>query len=398
VDAVVTAQGFADILAEAVPWVRTVAFDAALSGRAGFVSPNEQIHLLHLVRAAQAVAAREGAPLSGVFHLFRPHRDYARSHFHLREQLLFALGAGCEERAEVWPLARTQRRQPPRTESQRRQVLLHFDGGWALKSYPPPLRPQLITLLRAEGFRPRILGSEEPGLEVEHEPFTGLARLRTLLSESAAMIGVDSFPAHYALHWGLPTLHLFASTHPRNAGSPETPHSSVLHRDLPCAPCGGLVECHLDGASTCRAAPTPHAVLERLLALVGAPLRELAAPERDAGPGSVGPAERYARAYAVALPLALEVKAARPEGRVLVVDCGEGALVRRLNEQGLRAAGVSYDADPTWARRLSGVEILTELPVEERFDGVVALGARAPGAAVLEPLLAAGGRLWEECR
>jgi hypothetical protein len=256
--------------------------------------------------------------------------------------------------------------------------VLHFDGGWDLKGYPPKLRPQLVALLREAGYSPVLLGKPDDSLDgTPAVPFTSLSELKLLYSDAAAVIGVDSFPAHYGVHYGLPTVHLFASTHPRNSDYPESPISAVLHHDMPCVPCGQPTICKLDSGIACRAVSSPHQIVARLVAITG--------EEKPFAP-------RYAQEYRAALEQAGYAKRFVTSGKALVVDCGRGALVRRLQELGYRAAGVTLGADPSLPRRLSGVRVDRTLGNGEKFDLIISLGDE-PAAAILKPSLESSGVL-----
>jgi hypothetical protein len=352
--AVVTLREFAPILEELLPFQRVVAVEGTPQNRNGFVVPSEQGHLVEIIGRARAAESVAGRRLDGYFLLLRPQRDHARSHFHLRQQLWFALGASCEADAEPFPSLRHQPRHVRCTPERRARVLIHFDGGWDLKSYPRPHRQQLLDLLNAEGFEPVVIGKPDDLDGCAFEPFRGLDRFRQLVASSAALLGCDSFPAHYAVNYGLPTVHLFGSTHPRNSGEADTPLSRVLHHDLPCVPCGQPERCNLDSGRSCRANPTPHEIVRALLELVGPPARDAELGEvrgaqaelelAAARARSALPARRASRAdlyradYILALErVALLVKLGA-RGRALDVGAGSGALARRLLEQGMAAA------------------------------------------------------------
>src|SRR5262249_18397307 len=154
---------------------------------------------------------------------------------------------------------------------------------------------------------------------------------------------------------------------------------------MPCAPCHSDTRCKVDGGVVCRAFVSPHEILDRLLAVAGPPSRdddlgellpgdERALTARRMLPLAAGASthERYAHEYAAAQQTVALLKRLVRFGRVLVVDCGSGALVRRLCEQGFLAVGVSLDGDAARARRLSGIRVEIRLPIEERFDVIIA--------------------------
>jgi hypothetical protein len=243
--------------------------------RDGYFVANDHRFVQSFVHAAIEQRESAGHSLSGIFHFLRPYRDYNQTTFHLRESFLFALGESLTEKNEIeW------RRPRLGAKSGSRKLLLHFDGGWPLKGYPPSLRPALVDLLDRAGFELTVLGSPSSDLsKCRFEKFTSVKRLAELLSESAAMVGVDSFPSHYAIDVGARTIQLFASTHPTNSHQPNSVNHLTLHRDLPCVPCLNTRQCPLNQSPECRAAASPVDILnalERMLAEPnqGKPIRE----------------------------------------------------------------------------------------------------------------------------
>jgi SAM-dependent methyltransferase len=270
--AVVVLRDYAEIVRDVAPWLEVFEFEAPAPGREGYQPPNELALLVDMVKKARAQAALKGVSLEGIFHLMRPHRDYQRTRFHLRQSAWFALGGDAEQEADLWPQWRTQPRQLRNTPGRRERVVVHFDGGWSLKSFPYAYRQPLVSLLLHAGFRVTVLGKADPRLMgCDFEPFTSVGKFRELLTDSAAVIGVDSFPAHYAVHRGVPTLHLFGSTHPRNSEYPASPLTAVLQHIQPCVPCGHPSVCKLDQSDTCRAFSSPHDIVATLLRICPAP-------------------------------------------------------------------------------------------------------------------------------
>jgi 2-polyprenyl-3-methyl-5-hydroxy-6-metoxy-1,4-benzoquinol methylase len=270
--AIVVLREYADIVREVAPWLEVFELEAPAPGRDGYQPPNEQVLLVDMVKKARAQAARKGQRLDGVFHLMRPLRDYARTSFHLRQAAWFALGGDAEQEADIWPQWRTQPRQLRNTRGRRERVVVHFDGGWSLKSFPYAHRQPLVSLLRDAGFHATVLGKPDPRLVgCDFEPFTSVGKFRELLTDSAAVVGVDSFPAHYAVHQGVPTLHLFGSTHPRNSEYPASSLTATLHHIQPCVPCGHPTTCKLDQSDTCRAFSSPHDIVAALLRICPPP-------------------------------------------------------------------------------------------------------------------------------
>jgi SAM-dependent methyltransferase len=451
-DAIVTLEAFAPIARHVVPGMEPVALDPPVPR--GPPTPRDELSwVVEVAETAREQRRRAGRPLDGIFHLLRPQRDYNRSALHLRDSLWFTLGGESEPFPELWPAERAQVRDPAAVAAAR-EVVLHLDGGWPLKGFPKERRPELLANVREAGFAPVILGPPDPALqECRFEPFTTVDAYRALLDGCAGVIAVDSFPAHYAVHHGVPTVYLFASTHPRNSRYPSTAVCETLHVPLPCVPCNDPTTCRLDGGSVCHATGTPAEAVSALVALrerlaargspvpFPAPGRTITSDEREAllaGLGALpreevpacplcgaasrtargerlgfelvtcdacgllygtrrirpdalprlygdaywgrfmamhgypaGP-ERYAFDYAHAAERVAYCRAYVPGGAALDVGCGLGAFPRRLAEAGFRAAGLEMPEVAALARRYSGIEVLTELPPERRFDLVTA--------------------------
>ncbi|MFL5350519.1 MAG: methyltransferase domain-containing protein [Hyalangium sp.] len=320
--AIVVLRDYADIVREVAPWLEVFEVDAPAPGRDGYQPSNEQVLLMDMVQKARAQAARKGLRLEGVFHLMRPLRDYARTSFHLRQAAWFALGGDAEQEADIWPQWRAQPRQLRSTPGRRERVVVHFDGGWSLKSFPYAHRQPLVSLLRDAGFRVTVLGKPDPRLVgCDFEPFSNVGKFRKLLMDSAAVVGVDSFPAHYAVHQGVPTLHLFGSTHPRNSEYPASSLTATLHHIQPCVPCGHPTTCKLDQSDTCRAFSSPHDIVATLLRICPPP-SQVTAPLVSAPEEELSAAVAHAQAH-VHFP---------PPPRLLPPET-RASLVRALRER-----------------------------------------------------------------
>ncbi len=327
--AILVLRDYADIVRDVAPWLEVFEVDAPAPGRDGYQPPNEQVVLVDMIKKARAQAAQKGVRLEGVFHLMRPLRDYARTSYHLRQAAWFALGGDAEQDADIWPQWRAQPRQLRSTPGRRERVVVHFDGGWSLKSFPYAYRQPLLSLLRDAGFRPTVLGRPDPRLVgCDFEPYSNVAKFRKLLADSAAVIGVDSFPAHYAVHYGVPTLHLFGSTHPRNSEYPASSLTATLQHIQPCVPCGHPSTCKLDQSDTCRAFSSPHDIVAALLRICPAPAT-LTVPQAGSPEQELSVAVAHARAH-VHFP---------PPSRSLLPEA-RAELVRSLRER-LRTESVS---------------------------------------------------------
>src|SRR5690606_24540786 len=138
-------------------------------------------------------------PPDSSFLFLRPSRGYIDADYTLAAQLAYTVGnLGDETR---YPQGATLVAPNPAELAAAHyplpvvrgpRVLLHFDGGWPLKVYPSEWQHELVTLLRAAGFQPSVLGSSVQG--VPSYQFEGLGSFQTLLQQHDLLIGMDSFP------------------------------------------------------------------------------------------------------------------------------------------------------------------------------------------------------------
>ncbi len=200
----------------------------------------------------------------GVFHVYcRGTRNYNFTNFHYIDHFRFCLGESLTDDgqlhrglagASVSP-ARSKADEPP-------TILLHFDAGWPLKVYPRTFQLELATLLRKQGFRLIALDAHDPLPEVESLRFGTLEEFDTLLDRVDVVIGMDSFPAHYAAQArAIKTIHLFSSTHPVHSWAGDSANHRALHNGASCCPCLGWDKCVRHGGSVCRNFALPAAVV-----------------------------------------------------------------------------------------------------------------------------------------
>lgn len=196
----------------------------------------------------------------------RPSRDYNVSLFHLIDHFAFALGKHfCASKYMVANnMPNIALFQPETPAGAPARILLHFDGGWPLKVYPKPQQERLIDLLRTKGYAVTVLaGGDRDYLNCTVTTFQGYVQFKTLLQTQHLIVGMDSFPTHYAAHvLGLPTLCLFASTRPENSDAPSASNYIRLEEGLPCRPCYGIARCPKFGGSSCRNFVSPETVAE----------------------------------------------------------------------------------------------------------------------------------------
>lgn len=212
---------------------------------------------------------KDKLPEDSFYTYCRPSRDYNVSVFHLIDHFAFAFGRRFCNADDLLThhMPRPAQYQPAVQASAPVRILIHFDGGWPLKVYPKPQQQQFINLLDARGYAVTVLaGGDQEYLNCAVTTFRGYAEFKCLLKTQHLMVGMDSFPAHYAAHvLGIPTICLFASTRPENSDAPPTSNYARLEEGLRCRPCYGIARCPVYGGSYCRNFVSP----ETVAALVG---------------------------------------------------------------------------------------------------------------------------------
>ena len=217
------------------------------------------------------------------FHIVRPFfRKYNASRHHLREGLAFTLGGSGRHLRQLPPLSPANQRDYGLMRPQPGRVIVQFDAGWELKAYPPERRGELLELLLDSGYSPVVLGRAEPSHPgVPAMPYTDLASFRVLLGSADALIGSDSFPAHFAHAYGMPAVTLFGNTKPDNSRGKDGPRYRYLHHAMSCVPCDQTTRCLLDSGSSCQALPRAGEVLAALRAVSPPPAEQPPAQPRS---------------------------------------------------------------------------------------------------------------------
>jgi hypothetical protein len=262
------APGLAVLPIETPPANRTAEF------RQGKVTP-ESVYF-HSIK--------DTLPKDGFYAYCRPSRDYNVTLFHLIDHFAFALGCGFQSNQDLFAndTRRPELFQPEASSGEATRILLHFDGGWPLKVYPKSLQLELIELLRAEGCAITVLAGQDhdyPNCAVT--AFESYAQFKALLKTQHLMVGMDSFPSHYATHvLGLPTICLFASTRPENSDAPAAPNYARLEEGLRCRPCYGINRCPRYGGTECRNFVAPAVVLAAAMQM----LKDVRLETRDQAP------------------------------------------------------------------------------------------------------------------
>lgn len=254
IDGIVVHASYADVARAVQGALPIYALEGPLPARGDVSSPlhplNEEILYFEQVVAPSL-------PEGAAFLFLRPYRGYIEADYTLAAQVAYAVGRRGDERlyAPAFTLEapdvdtiKAVRHRLPYVRG--RRVLLHFDGGWPLKVYPPGWQRELIELLCEAGFEPSVLGANIPGIP-SHQ-FTTLAALNELMAEQDLLIGMDSFPCHYASQrLALPTICLFASTRMENLAH-AAKNYVAMEQGLSCSPCGQREVCPRFGGHACR--------------------------------------------------------------------------------------------------------------------------------------------------
>lgn len=317
VRAIVVQRRYAEIVGDVAPDLRCIELE--IGGENGVA----------LEAALAAELMRDHLPRGFLYRYCRPSRRYNAWPVHLEDQYAFACAAVPPATSLLDAVAPSSRQ--PAT----RRVLLHFDAGWGLKVYPGAAQRDLVRRLRDAGFAVTVAGRGAAAAdEVGRIDIDGLARLREQLHRHDVLVGMDSFPAHYAAHVaGIPTLCLFGNTQPANSDAAGSERYRALEQGIECRPCWAQSQCPRYGGEECRNFVAPERVVAELLAMwsrvYGAaghpvvdrvPPRAPCAPAAPAG-GAVAPPAIWigvggAAYYRVASWLHQAVRRLREEGPV----------------------------------------------------------------------------------
>ncbi|MHB8843601.1 MAG: glycosyltransferase family 9 protein [Nitrospirota bacterium] len=182
---------------------------------------------------------------SSFYYNCRPSRNFWISNYHMIDQFGFAIGAAIDTEIDMLSRRCVPVHRVPRSLSQPYKILLHFEGGWPLKAYPEKDRITLMNMLRSTGCKLTLLSSSYTSIaDVHAVKYTNLANYNKLLDENHLLIGMDSFPVHYAAFIkGTPSLCLFGNTIPMVSFCHDSDYYSYLVNTMNCTHCGGVDKC-----------------------------------------------------------------------------------------------------------------------------------------------------------
>ncbi len=139
-------------------------------------------------------------------------------------------------------------------------IFVHPFGGWELKSIPPTLMQELVRRAHAAGFKLVQMGG---AADLRVDAFDGAilenflpTRWRAILELGHALIGVDSWTAHFASILDIPQVTMFGATHPDHVRTKEYfvdqgNRALALGPIVNCSPCNSLTCLAYPGASHC---------------------------------------------------------------------------------------------------------------------------------------------------
>ena len=195
-------------------------------------------------------------------------RDYNTTDFHLIDHYRFALGAPMASPEDLYPKLTQDlkgRFQPKPMQAIAPRIVLHMGAGWPLKIYPEIAQRLLIGELAQRGYQVTVLDSSYQFSGVEQARFKDLKALDDIFFGADLVVGMDSFPAHYASHiLKIPTIYLFSSTHPVHSDATQNTQFSFfpsLQNGKSCVPCRERSDCRQYGGFVCQNFADPLALI-----------------------------------------------------------------------------------------------------------------------------------------
>ena len=208
---------------------------------------------------------------SGAFYVYcRTTRNYNFTNFHYIDHFRFSLGEALLDRNKLhFGHPHPQKIQHNKNQGMQPCILLHFDAGWPLKIYPKNHQKELVQILQAHGLQVIVLDAPAQFSGVETARFGSLTEFDVLLDRVDILVGMDSFPAHYAAQIrGIRTIHLFSSTHPVHSSAEDGKRHLSLQNGKSCSPCMGWDKCIRYGGAICHNFSNPADVMQAISALL----------------------------------------------------------------------------------------------------------------------------------
>jgi glycosyltransferase involved in cell wall biosynthesis len=233
-----------------VPWVHNMSRDIDVESIPMPVAPAEQGYAQVLAAYLHVSQRLDASPRLARCHPSRTLSDTGKS---LLAYILEEIG--------LPPDSRLRNLKPPTNGEQQliaRQamqpfgqdvVFLHPLGGWGLKSIPGHLLPELAGFVHNAGFKlVQIGGAADPQVDgcdgaILHNFLP--SQWREIFALGRALIGVDSWTAHFASILDMPQVTLYGSTHPQHVNTKawfveQASPSLVLGPSVGCSPCNSF--------------------------------------------------------------------------------------------------------------------------------------------------------------
>ncbi len=197
----------------------------------------------------------------------RTSRNYNFTDFHFIDHFRFTLGESLTTSQDLNLPIRT----PPLPSTSRKRVLLHCGAGWPLKIYPTELQSDLIKILNKKNIEVITLDASRPFQGIKNEKFSTIENFEETVNNVDIVIGMDSFPAHYASAvLKKMTVYLFSSTHPANSSYLIPGLISTTSNGRDCCPCMGHDRCRKYGGYLCKNFASPDVIAREVTNLLEA--------------------------------------------------------------------------------------------------------------------------------
>jgi glycosyltransferase involved in cell wall biosynthesis len=261
---VILSERYSDILQDCAPMVRPISFPFTPMLHDGITRPDEE-YFFDVVSYLKTEDIQ-----NSLYYYCRPSREYRVSDFHLIDHYCFALGSGLQSKEDFLSSRPLPQHYLPEKKNRPFKILLHTEGGWPLKTYPENNFQMLIDRFHREGYEITLLGSRSINSNrIKTVKYSNLKNFKDLLAAHHLLIGMDSFPVHYAAHIiGSPTICLFGNTKPVNSDAPLSNYYQYLTNDLDCAGCFGFDKCPRNGRQFCNNFPEPEKILLATVAIL----------------------------------------------------------------------------------------------------------------------------------
>ncbi len=244
------------VAAGLIGWVKDFAPDFPIKPVPVPVPPAAQT-ILNLLRASLHVVQQPNT--SPRIALSHPMRGLDATDNNLVAVMLEAVGLPGSTRLVA---LRPQPREEQAQEARRRLapygknvILVHRSGGWGLKTIPDAVLRQIVSFMKQRNFSVVQIGG--PGDEkvsyLDGAITEGLSPLQwaAIFHQSRALIGVDSWSAHFASILDIPQITLYGSTAPQHVNS----KAFFIDQNSPSLLLGPVVDCSPCNSLTCLRAP-----------------------------------------------------------------------------------------------------------------------------------------------